>query len=87
MNQICAITEFDSSQLLSVLPTDESERVDQVQAVFTYLLNTYRNDDDILKKLLDLRDLITDRDWIDRHIRVDVENTKVHFWRYNPLGN
>lgn len=81
MNEICDITEFDSSHrslLMSVLPTDESERVDQVQAVYALLLKLHRNDDDILKKLLDFDDLIIIRNysWISRYVWIDFDDTK-----------
>ena len=79
MNEICAITVFDSSQwslLMSEPLADESERVDKGQSVYALLLNSHRNDDDILKKLLDFSDLIGNYGWIRRYVWIDFDDTK-----------
>lgn len=79
MNAVCDDTKFDTLTL-SGLFTDKSERAEQVQAVYAFLLDTHRNDEDTLEKLLDFRDHISNPEWIDRFVWIAVsKNSKIHF--------
>ena len=76
VNELCAVTVFNVDLGMTAIFSDNSEFV---QAAFKFLLDTYKNDEEVLEKLLDFRDYITDRDWIDRYIWADFDNTKIHF--------
>lgn len=67
MNAVCDDTKFDTLSL-SGLFTDKSEHAEQVQSVYAFLLDTHRNDEDTLKKLLDFRDYISNPEWINRFV-------------------
>lgn len=82
MNEICGITEFDTDMLHSVILPHSSERIESVQSVYMFLLHAHRNDDSVLEKLLDYRDYIWNRGWIDLYLWVDFDNTTVKFSTY-----
>tara|TARA_B110000003_G_C16528043_1_gene487832 strand:- start:437 stop:949 length:513 start_codon:yes stop_codon:yes gene_type:complete len=77
MNDLCADVDYNINAVLS----GNSDHVEQVQGVYAFLLDLHRNDEDILKKLLDFRNYITDREWIDRFVWVEVSrNSKIYFF-------
>ena len=75
INDLCADANYNATAVL----TDKSDPVEQVQAVYVFLLDAYKNKPGVLELLLKYRNYITDREWIDRFVRVDFEGTKIHF--------